>query len=158
MQKSVFFLTAFTALSSVSAAEIHIAEQIPYQDESRINHRITSECTDIGRILSESVVKHAAGHNITVIRSPNPENHNVYAKIEIDSAISAGTAMIGHWKGISLQSTLYRNGSEADRTTLKRNSTGGMFGGFKSSCSVLYRTANVLGKDIAGWLAAQSKQ
>lgn len=158
MQKSVFFLAALTALSAASAAEIHIAEQIPYQDEGRIDYRITSECTKIGAIMSESIVKHATEKGLTVVRSTNPENHSRYAKIKIDSAMSAGNAFVGHAKGISVYNELFQNGNIVHKTTLSRNSTGGMFGGFKGSCSVLYRTANVLGKDIAGWLAAQSKQ
>lgn len=92
-----------------------------------------------------------------MVRSAAPENQAVYAKIEIESAISAGSAFIGHWKGISLSTTLYQDGRETAQNSFKRNSTGGMFGGFKGSCSVLYRTANVLGKDIAGWLTSQNR-
>lgn len=158
MQKIAFFLAAFTALSSASAAEIYIAEQIPYQDESRIDHRITSECTKIGTVMSESIVKHAAAQGVTVVRSAEPEKYDRYAKITIDSAMSSGNAFIGHAKGLSVYNELFQNGKVVHKTTMNRNSMGGMFGSFKSSCSVLYRTANVLGKDIAGWLAAQNKQ
>ena len=52
---------------------------------------------------------------------------------------------------------LFQNGHVIHKTTLNRNSMGGVFGGFKSSCSVLYHTANVLGKDIANWLNTQHK-
>lgn len=157
MNKSLFLAAALAVLPAAQAAEIHIAEQIPYQEGSRINQRITSECTDIGRVLSESVVKHAAAKKLTVVRSPDPENHGVYAVIEIDSAVSMGSAMIGHWKGITLQGRLFRDGGEVAQNTFERKSTGGMFGSFKSSCSVLYRTANTLGKDVAAWLATQSR-
>lgn len=157
MKNVLLYLVLGTATAFASASEIHIAEKIPYQDESRINHRIVSECTEIGTVLSESVVKHAAAKGLNVVRSAAPENQAVYAKIEIESAISAGSAFIGHWKGISLSTTLYQDGRETAQNSFKRNSTGGMFGGFKGSCSVLYRTANVLGKDIAGWLASQNR-
>ena len=159
MKKNVFlFITAPLAILPATAAEIHIAEQIPYKEGHNISPRITSQCTETGTILSESIAKHAAKKGITVIRSPNYESHSTYAKIEIDSATGIGSAMIGHWKGMALSGGFYQNGKESDKTTFKRHSTGGMFGGFKRSCSVFYRTANTLGKDVAGWLAAQSKR
>lgn len=158
MQKSVFFLTLLTVLTAASAAEIHIAEKIPYEDESRIEHKITSECTEIGSTLSESIVKHAAEKGLTVVRSAHPESQSQYAKVEISAAMSAGNAFIGHAKGISVYGVLYQDGKEVHKTTLSRNSMGGVFGGFKGSCSVLYRTANALGKDVAGWLVSQNKQ
>ena len=34
---------------------------------------------------------------------------------------------------------------------------GGMFGDFKGSCSVLNRTAKVLGMDIAKWVIQEQK-
>ena len=34
---------------------------------------------------------------------------------------------------------------------------GGMFGGFKGSCSVLNRTAKVLGTDLAKWIIQEQK-
>ena len=38
-----------------------------------------------------------------------------------------------------------------------RGSMGGMWAGYKSSCSVLYRCQTTLAKDILGWLAHPSK-
>ncbi|OSI17388.1 hypothetical protein [Neisseria dumasiana] len=158
MHKSVLLcLLMGSAAAFASAADIHIAETVPYEDESRIDNRITSECTEIGSRLSQAVEKYARENQITVIRDGNTDPEVSYAKLHITSAMSAGNAFIGHAKGMSVYGELYRNGQPVHKTTFNRNSMGGMFGGFKGSCTVLYRTANALGKDIAAWLATQNR-
>ncbi|MDO5074204.1 MAG: hypothetical protein Q4D63_07370 [Neisseria animaloris] len=159
MKKHTILLAAALAAASASATEIHIAHSIPYQDESRIDRRITSECTKIGEFMSESVAKNAAKQGITVVRTAEDlSGQHTYAKIEIDSAVSAGSAYIGHSKSISIYAELIENGEVVRKTSLMRHSGGGFMGGFKGSCAVLNRTANVLGKDIAKWLGGQESR
>jgi hypothetical protein len=43
------------------------------------------------------------------------------------------------------------------KKTFTRNSSGGMFGAYKSSCAVLNRTSKVLGSDIAQWIVSEQK-
>lgn len=159
MKKSILVLSALTALvPAVSAAEIHIAEKIPYEDEGRIDHRITSECSEIGSRISQAIEKYAQEKQLNIVRDGKTDTATAYADLKITSAMSAGNAFVGHAKGMSVYGELYQNGKLVHKTTFNRNSMGGMFGGFKGSCSVLYRTGNALGKDIANWLAAQSGQ
>lgn len=156
--KSILFLSLLIP-AWASAAEIHIAQSIPYEDESRIDHRITSECKEIGTTFSQSIEKFGTQKKLTIIRDPNGSDlsaNQTYAVITIDSAMSAGNAFAGHAKGLSARGELFKNGQSVHKTSFSRNSRGGFFGGFKSSCSVLNRTANALGKDVAGWLAEQN--
>lgn len=157
MKKSIWLV--LTALAAASAqAEVRIAESIPYQDESMIDHRITSECTAIGSIMSESLAGTAQEKGIEVVRTADDlAAGGDYAKIEIVNAVSYGNAFIGHAKGITVSAELFRNGKSVHKTSFNRNSGGGFFGGFKGSCAVLNRTAKVLGKDMAVWLKQKSK-
>ncbi|MCL9779012.1 hypothetical protein KCG51_08365 [Neisseria subflava] len=47
--------------------------------------------------------------------------------------------------------------SQVNKKTFTRNSSGGMFGAYKSSCAVLNRTSKVLGSDIAQWIVNEQK-
>ncbi|MCP2041732.1 hypothetical protein L1281_002346 [Neisseria sp. HSC-16F19] len=142
-------LAVFAATSAL--AEIHIAERIPYQDESRVDNRIVSECTEIGRIMSESVAQNGKARKLDIVRDGAQSGD--YVNITIEGVLSAGNAFIGHAKGMSIYAEYYRDNALVEKTTFNRGSSGGAFGVFKNSCSVLYRTANVLGRDVAGWLA-----
>ena len=71
--------------------------------------------------------------------------------------MSAGNAFIGHAKGMAVSATLYVDGKQVSKKTFTRNSSGGMFGAYKSSCAVLNRTSKVLGSDIAQWWSANKK-
>ena len=51
-----------------------------------------------------------------------------------------------------IKGALYKNGKKQAGFTAARRSGGGMYGAFKSSCSVLGRTVKVLGRDVANWL------
>lgn len=157
MNKRIWTVLAVVAAASVQA-QVHIAESIPYQDESVIDHRITSECTAIGSIMSESLAEAAQNKGVEIVRAEDrPDGKSDYAKIEIVNAVSYGNAFIGHAKGITVSAELFRNGKSVHKTSFNRNSGGGFFGGFKGSCAVLNRTAKVLGRDMAVWLKQKYK-
>lgn len=143
------------ALSTGAAAEIHIAETIPYRNAASIDHRITSECTAIGQVMSESLAEHAAKNKLDVVRDGRLRGD--YVAVRIDSAVSAGNTFVGHAKGMTASAAYYADGRLVAKKSFTRHSSGGAFGGFKSSCAVLNRTASVLGKDIAKWLAAEQR-
>lgn len=138
--------------------EVHISPDVPYENKDNIAERIINECTAIGKVMSENAVKAGEGKGVKFVASEDFAKQDEYVKVEIVSATSAGSAMIGHWKGIAVSAEFYRKGKLVDKTKLERHSTGGMFGGFKGSCAVLNRTATTLGKDIAAWTARVSGQ
>jgi hypothetical protein len=78
-----------------------------------------------------------------------------FLELRIENAISSGNAFIGHRKHVTTSARLFENGVEVAQTTQSRDSSGGFFGGYKSSCSVLRRCTNTLGKDIAAWVKKQ---
>ena len=109
---------------------------------------------------SESVLKALAASGVAAQAAPADAvpAKGRFLQLRIESAISAGNAFVGHRKAVTTSAHLFENGKEIGQTTLSRDSTGGFFGGYKSSCSVLRRCTVTLGKDIAGWVKTQGTQ
>ena len=131
---------------------IHIQSIIPYAKGNHIASNIKSECL-LNTQLSEFIAKHAEENGMTIVRgkaSSNAKGHVLL--IEITDAISSGNAFIGHRKFVSIKGTLYKDGKKLAGFSGRRNSMGGFWGGFKGSCSVLGRTVEALGGDVARWL------
>jgi len=142
-----------TTVISLAPGPISINSLIPYQNENAIQINIRQEC-NLGQQLSEYITSHAGEQGIAIhrVNQINPKGPGNVLVIEITNAISMGNAFIGHSKATSVQGKLYENGTLKGGFTGGRRSMGGVFAGFKGSCSVLDRTVKVLGEDIARWL------
>jgi hypothetical protein len=75
--------------------------------------------------------------------------------MEITHVMGFGGGLYSGPKQIVVKGTLTEGGAvkgsfEAKRTTV----TGGAFGGYKGTCSLLHRTAKAVAKDVSGWLPA----
>ncbi len=141
-----------------SAAEpIKVAADIPYSPQARIAYNVLSECTDIGTKLSKFLVQFGKkrGLEFDVVESLDTTVEGGVLMVEIDDAVSRGSAMIGHAKFMQATAVLYKDGDRVASQTFTRDSMGGLFGEYKSSCSVLGRNSKALGKDIANWLSSQ---
>jgi len=55
---------------------------------------------------------------------------------------------------VSIRVDLLKDGQVTRSTHLTRTTTGGAFGGFMGTCSMLERDTKVLGKDVASWVAS----
>ena len=114
------------------------------------------ECA-LEQLQSEAVVKelNAAGITAQAGSSDAVPAKGRYLQLKIESAISGGNAFTGHRKQVTTSAKLFKNGKEVAQTTKSRDSSGGMWAGYKGSCSVLRRCVTVLGKDIAAWAKTQ---
>ncbi len=143
--------TATTSVASAtnSAGAISIQTQIPYSKNNRIARNIKEEC-GLETSLPNYLV--AAVGNIKTVKKLSKSSKGKVLIIEITDAISSGNAFIGHRKSATVTGTLYKNGKKVASFTAGRISGGGMWGGFKGSCSVLNRIMKVVAKDISKWL------
>lgn len=132
---------------------VTIASIIPYKKGAPIATNIRQECT-INSQLSEFIQSYGKENHIGVARTPkiNTKEKGNVLFVEIVNAVSQGNAFLGHRKFTQVKGTLYTSGEKMAGFTAARFSGGGFFGAYKGSCSVLGRTVETLGKDIAGWL------
>lgn len=130
---------------------IYIKPQIVYTSKSRVSTAIKQECT-LPQALSDNIVQKAIslGINIEVKRDIKP--NDIELKIEIIDAVSSGNAFIGHNKFMTIEGSLVKGGTKYSSFQAARLSSGGYFGAYRSSCSVLGRITKALGSDTAGWL------
>lgn len=135
------------------ATAIKIQKIIPYAKGSKVSTSIKNECK-IQSQLSEYIQAYAAGEGVGVVRNRKVSKNSKgkVLMVSITEAVSSGNAFIGHRKYSSIKGTLYNNGKKEAGFTAARLSGGGMWAGFKGSCSVLGRTVQALGSDVTLWL------
>lgn len=130
---------------------IYIKSVIPYAKNNRIAENIKSEC-HINQQLAEFIRQYAQERGLTVKYKDDIEPNDLYLNVQIDDAISQGGAFRGHNKFTAISGTLVQGKKSFGSFQAARVSGGGMWGGYKGSCSVLGRTVDTLGKDVATWL------
>ncbi|HET6906847.1 MAG TPA: hypothetical protein VFH52_07855 [Rhodanobacteraceae bacterium] len=154
-------LAASLLMAAIGAAQasdtVTLPKPVPYAAGNDIAGNIKRECK-ITEQLSDFIAQSAKAHGIetTFADSVNPQMPGRVLDVEITDAVSEGNAWLGHHKSITVHGKLYQEGKLIGSFRGKRNSMGGMFAGYKGSCSVLGRTVEALGKDIGDWLAAPS--
>ena len=133
--------------------KVTIQSVVPYENKDKIASNIRSECK-LNSQLAEFIGEYSQSAGINVNKKSNPKSSdegNVLI-VNITDAVSAGNAFIGHRKYTEIKGDLYNSGKKVSSFRASRASGGGMFGGYKGSCSVLGRTVDTLGKDVAAWL------
>ncbi|MGH8085795.1 MAG: hypothetical protein ACREPV_11020 [Lysobacter sp.] len=140
------------ASGTAAANGLQLQKPVPYAADNDISDAIKDECK-INEQLAD-FVKQYSSEPVELVGGPVDTASGRALQLEIVDAVSMGNAWMGHQKFTKVKGTLFENGAEVASFKARRNSMGGAFGGFKGSCSVLGRTVEVLGEDIAGWLAA----
>jgi hypothetical protein len=146
-------------LAQLAAADpVYVARTAPFSDSTQIARNIIDEC---GLPESQMKVLHEQakemGIEIVEDEAAVAANKGRVLLLETVSAISGGNAFTGHKKQVVVKGRLLENGEEIGNFSGLRGSMGGMFAGYKSSCSVLYRCQTTLAKDILAWLKNPSK-
>jgi len=142
------------ACATASAEPIKVPRSVPYADDSGIAGNIRKECP-LGDQLAGFIVEYSKQRGIATetVASTDDKTPGRVLVVEIRNAESQGNAFIGHRKSTSVRGALYQDGAKVGSFRGRRDSMGGAFAGFKGSCSVLGRTVEALGEDIAEWLA-----
>ena len=145
-------LVALLAGGQAAANGLQMQKPVPYAADNDISDAIKTECP-IGDQLAD-FVKQYSSEPVELVGGPVDPGSGRVLQLEIVDAVSMGNAWLGHQKFTKVQGTLFDGGNKVASFKGRRNSMGGAFAGFKGSCSVLGRTVEVLGQDIAGWLAS----
>lgn len=155
MASSFTGLLAVASLALASAAgatPVTIAESIPYADTADIQKKVLDECTELNTQFAGFIRQYAEEKGVEVVFGDPASNSGRVLRVEITNALSQGNAFLGHSKSSSSRGTLFENGRKVASFRATRNSMGGAFAGYKGSCSVLGRTVDAMGSDVADWL------
>lgn len=148
---------AWLSLSVVAlpagAVPVVVAPEIPYHEDADIQQKIRSECTELNSQFAQFIAEFGRAKGVEVVLGDATSDSGRVLRVHITSAISQGNAWLGHNKSSSARGTLFENGAPVASFRATRNSMGGMFAGYKGSCSVLGRTVRAMGEDIGAWLA-----
>jgi len=125
----------------------------PFAKEARIPEKVRNECdleTKVPAYLGEyaSDVEFVDGKLGTSGR---------ILELRIGDIHGPGGGAFSGPKWMTVTGVLRENGREVSTFTAKRYSTGGAFGAYKGTCSILARCAKAIGRDIAGWLRDPQK-
>lgn len=154
IRQSIFVLLIFTIFSHAHADTIKVLHTIDYHPDASIQHNIQTECTALGKKLSDFTKQFGDAYDVGIelVDTIDINASGKVLEVHIIDAISSGNGFIGHKKYVKIRGTLWENGEKVAEFTGGRYSGGGAFGGYKGSCAVLGRCVKALGKDIARWL------
>ena len=151
LNKQIVIAVALCLCGTVQAQSLQVQRPVPYAEDNDIADNIKTECK-INEELADAIKEHVGSVEFTS-GAVDTGNGRVL-QLEIVDAVSMGNAWMGHQKYMKVKGALYEDGKKVAGFKGRRNSMGGAFAGYKGSCSVLGRTAEALGEDIATWLQA----
>lgn len=130
-----------------------VIKQIGFSQESNVREAVRNECNLDGK-LAGFIEKNAADQYSHILNNSNSTTPDAQVlTIEIEQ-VQGGAG--GAWSGgkmVLINGKLTQNGKELGNFKGKRFSGGGVFAGYKGTCSILGRCVKTLGKDVAQWLA-----
>ena len=142
---------SIAGFGTAAAQTVQLQRPVPYAEDNDISDAIKTECK-INEQLADFIKQY--GGDVSFTASPVDTSKGRALQLQIVDAVSMGNAWMGHQKFTKVKGTLYADGKKVASFKGRRNSMGGAFAGYKGSCSVLGRTVEALGEDIAGWLKA----
>jgi len=139
-----------------AAGTILMFDVVPYAEGSQIPPEVLQECTALGRQLADSTEKYGKQNGLNLVRAAalDPAKGGQVLVLRIVSVVSS-RAMMAHTKSVAIRADLYKGGQLVSNYAPSRNSGGGVFGAYTSSCGVLERTVNTLGSDVAKWVKSR---
>ena len=144
---SLFAAALCFSMSAAAADEvIYIPKVVPFAENTNVPLAVRNEC-QLGEKVSEFLTEFAP--NVEV--SAGPEQTR-YLNMTITEVYAAGG---GAWSGpkwMTVTGTLKEDDQAVASFRAKRFSTGGAFGGFKGTCSIIGRCTKAIAQDIAEWL------
>jgi hypothetical protein len=141
--------------TAFAADAVMMQRPTAFNEDADIPGAVKKECK-LEEQLPDFVAQFGKEKGLTFEMVPQVETNHAgrVLDLQIYEAVADGNAFMGHHKSVSVKGKLYQDGKVVASFKARRNSMGGAFGGFKGNCSVLGRSVEAIGEDIAGWLAA----
>lgn len=149
---TVVVLTAWSFDGVADDAVINVVSPVPFAADSGATGNVKAECTLETRL--PQFIAEAARRGVKVVIGPPPEEgaQGKYLYLEFTHVLGAGGGAWSGPKSVTAKGELIENGEIIGSFISSRYSTGGAFGAYKGTCSILGRCIKAMGKDIAAWL------
>lgn len=150
--QSLLALVLAAATQLALAANVQIKQEIAFADGAT-SQKVQDECG-----LQRDIPKYIAAYakdGVTLVEKFDPAAPRL--ELAITSAYAPGGGAWSGAKWVEVSGKLFQGNKQVGSFTGSRYSTGGMFGGFKGTCSIVGRCGKVIGKDIAEWLKNPSE-
>jgi hypothetical protein len=129
-----------------------VVSPVPFADKSQASNDVKNSCA-LDTRLPEFIADYAKrGVKVVIGPDPGEDATGKVLYLEIVHVLGTGGGAWSGSKSVTAEGVLKENGEVIGSFTSSRYSTGGAFGGFKGTCSILGRCIKAMGKDIAEWL------
>jgi hypothetical protein len=151
----IVVLVALMPLGSLAADSVTIPKKVPFAKGADVPDAVKNEC-QLPEKISQFVKESASGMDIKLADTVSPGTPGKVLVMQITGIQGAAGGAWSGAKAVSVEGTLYSGGKATGSFHVTRHSTGGAFGGYKGTCSILGRCTKTIGKDIAEWLQSPS--
>ncbi|MDX8389138.1 MAG: hypothetical protein R8M38_01475 [Mariprofundaceae bacterium] len=151
--KTILFIAGLTFAFSASAADIMVSASIPFAKNASVRDAVRNECqleTKLPHFIQEYAVKNDLNVELTSDKLNKKRGQTLF--VEITHVHASGGGAFSGPKSVSVAGKLFKKGKVVASFTGSRYSSGGMWAGFKGTCSITGRCVKTLGSDIAKWL------
>ena len=153
---NLILLMSALLLPLSATADDRVFVQVPAMiaPEASIPNAVRSQCavdTLVGNYALSAVGKRFP--SAQAASAPDQAGVATFVKLTVVSVVGFGGGSWSGPKAMAIRAEILKGGAVVGSTLLTRSSSGGMFGGFKGTCSILDRVAVALGKDVAAWVA-----
>ena len=149
----IVFAAAF-ATAALAAPVTRLEVPVTYHPNAGVAPNVKEECqiekmlaTRVGTVLGK-LNKTGDG---TIEVGTDPAGDNVL-RLQITHVLGVGGGAWTGPKAITVAADLLQDGKVVRHTKVNRWSVGGVFGAFKSTCTILERSADAISKDMNRWV------
>jgi hypothetical protein len=154
----VFAIVVLLPLSGYAGGgTITIQKTAPFEKDLAVPAAVRDECQLETKIpdFTEEFAK-GAFDKIVMADSVSEKTPGKAVKITITDLAGTRGGIYSGPKFVSIKATLWQDGKVIGTLASSRSTSGGAWGGYKGTCSLLGRCAKTLGKDVATWLKEPS--
>ena len=138
-----------------AADTVKIQRSIPFGSTAQVTAAVRDSCQLQTKV--PEFIKESAGASVELVDGPLNRKLGRVLEMEISEVHAAGGGAFSGPKWMTVKGELFDRGKQIGSFRAKRFTTGGAFGAFKGTCSIIGRCTKALGQDIAGWLAAPTQ-
>ncbi len=146
-------LTGFALSAHAGGGTLSLQKTAPFDAGISVTDAVKNEC-QLETKLVDFTQEFASGEfdKIVLVDNASAATPGKAVKIVITDVAGAKGGLWSGPKFVSIKATMWQDGKVVGTLSASRSTSGGMYGGYKGTCSLLGRCTKTLGKDVAAWM------